>query len=97
MCTVEAWPIGFRSEHGFHQKLDNILYGYLVSDLAVFYLFSEYLNEVQYSRQSVCSRNFRQDSFQAGQVLLLTALIQVYREKARSKGEAKWVKSAFYP
>lgn len=35
-------------------KLDNILYGYMVSDPAVFYLFSEHLNEVQCIRQSVC-------------------------------------------
>lgn len=35
-------------------KLDNILYGYMVSDPAVFYPFSEHLNEVQCIRQSVC-------------------------------------------
>lgn len=37
-------------------------------------------------------RNFRQDSFQVGPVLLLTALIQAYREIARHKGEDQWVK-----
>ena len=36
--------------------------------------------------------NFRQNSFQAGLVLLLTAPIQAYRVKARSKGEDPWVK-----
>lgn len=35
-------------------KLDNILYGYMVSDLAVFYPLSEHLNEVQCIRQCVC-------------------------------------------
>lgn len=37
-------------------------------------------------------RNFRQDSFQAGPALLLTALIQAYRKKARRKGEDQWAK-----
>lgn len=48
-------------------KLDNILYGYMVSDPAVFYLFSEHLNEVQCIRQCLLEGTSDRIAFRLGQ------------------------------